>query len=93
MRVGTCIVELHLPECRSLKNKRQVIKALKERLRKKFNISVAEVDHNDLWQSAVLGIAVVAENGRFANEVLSKSIDLVNEERRVELVDYHIDIL
>jgi uncharacterized protein YlxP (DUF503 family) len=93
MRVGTCMVELHLPESRSLKNKRQVIKALKDRLRRKFNISIAEIDNRDRWQSAVLGIAVVSADGRFANEILSKSIDAIRNEHRVEVVDYSIEIL
>lgn len=93
MRVGTCIVELRLPESRSLKNKRQVIKALKDRLRRKFNISIAEIDEHDRWQSAVLGIAVVSADGRFANEILSKSIDTLQNEHRVEIIDYSIEIL
>ena len=65
MVVGVCTVELFIPESQSLKDKRQVLHSLKDRLRGKFNLSVAEVDGQDLWQKAVLGMACVAnENGQ-----------------------------
>ena len=57
--VGLCTVELFLPESQSLKDKRQVLLSLKDRLREKFNLSVAEVDGQDLWQKAVLARAVI----------------------------------
>ena len=62
--VGLCTVELFIPESQSLKDKRQVLLSLKDRLREKFNLSVAEVDGQDLWQKAVLGLACVANEGR-----------------------------
>ena len=61
--VGLCTVELFIPESQSLKDKRQVLLSLKDRLRDKFNLSVAEVDGQDLWQKAVLGLACVANEG------------------------------
>ncbi|MCX5729024.1 MAG: DUF503 domain-containing protein [Nitrospirae bacterium] len=63
--VGLCTVELFIPESQSLKDKRQVLLSLKDRLREKFNLSVAEVDGQDLWQKAVLGLACVANEGRY----------------------------
>ena len=57
MIVGVCTVELFIGDSRSLKDKRQVLHSLKDRLRGKFNLSVAEVDGHDLWQKAVLGMA------------------------------------
>jgi uncharacterized protein YlxP (DUF503 family) len=56
MVVGLCTIELHLPGSQSLKAKRQVLLSLKDRLREKFNVSVAEVAEHDRWQKAVLGI-------------------------------------
>lgn len=75
MRVGTLIVALYLSEGSSLKDKRQVVKSVVERIRQKFNVSIAEVDDLDLWQKATLGIAVVSNDGQHANRVLDKVLD------------------
>ena len=55
-------VQLFLPESQSLKQKRQVLSSLKERLHNRFNLSVAEVDHGDLWQRSTIALAVVSVN-------------------------------
>ena len=94
MNVGTCRVRLRFPENLSLKGKRQILKSITTRLRSKFNVSVAEVDDNDLWQLATLGISCVSNNKRYTNEVLSKSMDfIVNSRFDVEMLDYEIEIL
>jgi hypothetical protein len=94
MNVGTCRVKLRFPENLSLKGKRQILKSIIARLRNKFNVSVAEVDDNDLWQLATLGICCVSNNQRFTNEVLSKAVDfIVNGRFELEIVDYEIEIL
>jgi uncharacterized protein YlxP (DUF503 family) len=94
MNVGTCRVKLRFPENLSLKGKRQILKSLITRLRSKFNVSVAEVDDNDLWQLATLGIACVSNNKRYTNEVLSKAVDfIINGRFELEIVDYEIEIL
>ena len=72
MIVGLCTVELFIPDSHSLKDKRQVLQSLKNRLREKFNLSVAEVDGQDLWQKAVLGLACVANEGRYVNQVWTR---------------------
>ena len=77
MIVGLCTVELFLPESQSLKDKRQVLLSLKDRLREKFNLSVAEVDGQDLWQKAVLGLACVANEGRYVNQVLDQALNVI----------------
>ncbi|MFN0150186.1 MAG: DUF503 domain-containing protein [bacterium] len=92
MVVATVRAEVHLPEANSLKAKRSVITGLKARLRAKFNISVAEVDHLDLWQRCAIGVALVTNDRRFADEVLSKVVSLIASEPRLELLDYHIDL-
>ena len=61
MVVGICTFAIHLPLARSLKDKRQVLKSLKDRLRR-HNLSIAEVDGQDVWQRTVLGIAAVADS-------------------------------
>ena len=92
MRVGTLQVELVLRESYSLKEKRHVLRSLKDRLQNLYNISVAEVDEQDTWQKAVLGISVVGSEGRHVQEVLSKVVDTVRRHPGSELLDYQIEI-
>ena len=94
MNVGTCKIRLCLPENSSLKGKRQVLKSITARLKNKFNVSIAEVGDNDLWQLATLGVCCVSNDRRYTNEVLSKVVDFVADGRfDVELLDYEIEII
>jgi len=94
MNVGVCRIELRLPENQSLKGKRQVLKSLTSRVRNRFNVSVAEVDTQELWQLATFGICCVSNNSRYTNEVLSKVVDFVVDSHfEVELLNYEIEIL
>ena len=92
MIVGCCRIEVYLPESGSLKTKRHLLKSLTARLQNHFNVSVAEVDGNDLWQRAVIGVAVMTNETRFANQVISKVIDHVRNDGRVVLIDYQTEI-
>lgn len=80
MIVGLLSVELHLPGARSLKDKRMVLRRIKDRVRK-FNVAVAEVDHHDLWQRAGLGIVTIATTSDHADRELAAVAD---EIERVE---------
>jgi uncharacterized protein YlxP (DUF503 family) len=94
MNVGVCRVKLRFPENLSLKGKRQILSSVIARLKNKFNVSVAEVDDNDLWQLATLGICTVSNDGRFTNEVLSHVVDaIVGGRFEVEVLDYSIEII
>jgi uncharacterized protein YlxP (DUF503 family) len=94
MNVGVLRINLRLPENLSLKGKRRVLKSITTRVRSKFNVSIAEVGDNGLWQSAVLGICCVSNDGRYTNEVLSKVVDFVVGSRsEVEILNYEIEIL
>lgn len=93
MFVGLCTVELYLPDGHSLKAKRQILLSLKDRLRDKFNVSVAEVGELDLWQKAVLGIACVANEGRYVNQVLDQVVNLIRSVPAIELVQCRIEML
>lgn len=94
MNVGICKVKLRLPDNLSLKGKRQVVKSVTARLKNKFNVSVAEVEDNDLWQLATIGICFVSNDKRFTNEVLSKAVELVvNSQGDFEMLDYEMEIL
>ena len=93
MVVGILKVDLHIPGNNSLKGKRQVLRSLKDRMKGRFNVSVAEVGEEDLWQRATLGIAVVSNDRSHANRVLSKVVDLIESSGPVEVVDYQIELL
>jgi uncharacterized protein YlxP (DUF503 family) len=94
VNVGVCKVKLRLPDNLSLKGKRQIVKSVTARLRNKFNISVAEVDDNDLWQLATIGFCFISNDKRFTNEVLSKAVEVVvNSQGDYEMLDYEIEIL
>lgn len=94
MNVGICKIKLRIPENSSLKGKRQVLKSIIARVRNKFNVSVAEVDDNDLWQLATIGICYVSNDQRHTNEVLSRIVSFVRDSRfEVEMLDYEIEIL
>ena len=94
MNVGVCKVSLRLPENMSLKGKRQVLKSITSRVRNKFNVAVAEVDDNDVWQLAVIGICCISNNRRYTNQVLSRVVNfIVNGRFEVEILDYKIEII
>ena len=87
MIVGTLKLRLVLRESHSLKDKRRVIKSLKDTLSNKFNISVAETDEQDVWQTAEIGIASVGTDGSFVQSVLTNVVNYVRFFGGVELVD------
>jgi uncharacterized protein len=93
MVVGLCTVELFISESQSLKDKRQVLHSLKDRLHGKFNLSVAEVDGQDLWQKAVLGIACVANEGTHVNQVLEQALNLIKGMPAIEVVRTQLELL
>ena len=92
MFIGVCTIELHIPESGSLKTKRHSLKSLKDRIRSKFNVSVAEVDHNDLWQKASLAVAAVSNDKAHLNQTLDHVLNMVRSVPEVSLLDYHIEI-
>jgi uncharacterized protein len=87
MVVGLVVWELHVPGCQSLKDKRQVVKSLKDRLHAKFNVSAAETAHQDLLQRAELAVCVVSNDRKHAQSVLSSCDQLVEMEGRARIVD------
>lgn len=93
MLVGLLQMELHIPGAHSLKDKRQVLQSLIETMRRRFNVSVAEVGRQDAWQQAELGIATVSNERRFLDEVLSRVEAFVESEPRVEITGTTVEIL
>ena len=92
-RVAVGTVELHLPIVGSLKGKRHVLKGLKEKVRARFEVAVAEVDHHDLWQRATLAVACVSHDSRHANEVVSKAMDFIEGNVDGYVSDISVEIL
>jgi len=94
MNIGALIVRLRIPENASLKGKRKIVKSITAQVSNRFNVSVAEIDDHDLWQVATLGISCVSNDGRHANEVLSRVVDFISRVRGdAEVLDYEIEIL
>jgi uncharacterized protein len=90
MTVGIARLTLFLPEVHSLKEKRMVLRRVKDRAQNKFNLSIAEVGENDLWQRALLGIALVGSGRRFVEAALDEVIRFVREEAEVTNVEREI---
>ena len=77
MHVSVCQIKLRLPENYSLTGKRQVIKSMTARLQNRYKVSVAEVDNQDLWQLATLGVAYVSSHRRHADEILANVVKFI----------------
>ena len=96
MVIGVMRLTLFLPENHSLKGKRQVLRAIKDRVRNKFNVSIAEAGDHDLWQRALLGISQVGTDQAFVDAALREVVRAIDDmqiaelgEERVEFLHYH----
>jgi uncharacterized protein YlxP (DUF503 family) len=88
------MVTLHLAGSASLKDKRQVVRSLVDRLRRQFNVAVAEVEEQESWQTAVLGLAVVSNEAGHAARQLDRVVEAIERDRLgVEVVDRYLDVL
>lgn len=81
MVIGVCRVTLHLPASHSLKDKRQVVRSLVGRLRNRFDLAVAEVEDQDRWQIATLGLVCVSSSASVVDEVLTHALDYIEHTR------------
>jgi uncharacterized protein YlxP (DUF503 family) len=94
MVLGTLRVSLHIPHSRSLKEKRMVVRSLVERLRRQFNVAVAEVDDLDVWQVATLGAVVVSADSRHADQMVRKVLDVIEAEEGDALITQtHVELV
>jgi uncharacterized protein YlxP (DUF503 family) len=85
--VAICLLllECYIPESLSLKDKRRILSSLSERLRRQFNIAIAEVDYQDQWQRSQLAIVFVNTNWRMLQSTMSKLTEFIDRDRRVEI--------
>ena len=92
MNLGVCRLKLRLPENQSLKGKRKVLQSVISRVGSSYNVAIAEVDDQDTWQIATLGIACVSNDAQQNNRVLSKVVEHISQSRLdLEILDYEIE--
>ena len=93
MVIAACTITLHLHDNHSLKGKRQVVRSLVEKLRARFNASVAEVADQDLWQRAVIGAACVSGDAQHANEMIDRIVRFVEANAEAEVLDVQVELV
>jgi len=93
MVIGVCRLDLLIHESQSLKEKRRMVKQIIDRVKHRFNVSIAEVGNNDLWQSAQLGLCLVSNDRRFTNSSLDTILDFIETINVAEVVKSDIEIL
>ncbi|NPV28940.1 MAG: DUF503 domain-containing protein [Firmicutes bacterium] len=91
--VGVCIVELYLGEAASLKDKRRVLKSILDRIRARFNVSIAEVDQQDLWQRATVAFVSVSNEQSHAYQVLNAVVKFLENQNHAQIISYQTEII
>lgn len=91
-RVAVCLLEIHIPAAGSLKKKRQVIQSLVKRLRNRFNISMAEVGCEDLWQRSELAVAAICRNSGGAGRVMEQVLSFIERESNIDVISSKIEL-
>lgn len=93
MVIGLLTLELHFPGARSLKDKRQALRSLETRLRNRFNVSVAEVEFQDLWQRSRVAVVAVNTDHGFLESTLSAAAAEAHHSREIEVLDTQTELL
>jgi uncharacterized protein YlxP (DUF503 family) len=94
MSLGLLTLHIHIPGCASLKEKRRRLKPLLARLQREFNVSVAEIDHQDVWQDAIVACALVSNDHKHTQRCLQKVVTWIENHRfDLEVVDDQIEML
>jgi len=88
MLVGVSEIELFVPESDSLKQKRFILESLKKRIRQRFNVSISEIGDTEKWRRVSLGIAIVSNESRFIDKVLSQIVNFIENDGRSEIISY-----
>lgn len=92
IRVAICLLEMHIPEASSLKQKRTVLQSLIKRMRNQYNVSVTEVGSQDLWQRSEIGLAAVCHTGSGADAIIRRLISFVEQDGRVNIISVKQEI-
>ena len=92
MIVAACVIKLHLNGVHSLKEKRRIVKSLCTRLPQKFNLAVAEIEHQDVWQTAVLGLVTIGNDSGYLHGLLEKAVAWIETTRPdIPIEEYSIE--
>ncbi|OLD57720.1 MAG: hypothetical protein AUG12_04130 [Acidobacteria bacterium 13_1_20CM_2_57_8] len=91
--IALLTLDIHLPHAQSLKDKRMVIRRLKDRLRSKFNVSVSEVDHQDLWQRSQMSVVTVGPDESFLQKVLQEAAEEAERAAPECMIQSNIEIV
>jgi len=92
MIVGVLQLQVSVFDAMTLKDKRRVLKSLKDRIRNKFNVSIAEVDYQEQIRTSLLGVSMVANDRRFLDSALTEVVNFVRKNPLLSLVDYSIEM-
>jgi uncharacterized protein YlxP (DUF503 family) len=93
MVVGIGSITFRLHECRSLKSKRKIVKSIVAQVRNKFNVSIAEVGFNDVYQRSEIGFALVGNNRQVLNSKMDKLLNMVEALGLAEIIDTDLEII
>ena len=93
MPIGLLTLEIHIPDAHSLKDKRQVLRSLKDRLRAQFNVAVAELEHQDVWQRALVGVVTLSNDEQHLRESLDRAASEAERLLGRDLVSQEIEVL
>ncbi len=92
MFIATCVLKLRLESVYSLKDKRQILKSILSRLPQQFNLAVAEVDHQDVWHTAVIGLVTIGNDKSYLHGLLEKAVAWIENHRPdIPIDEYHIE--
>lgn len=93
MVIGLCTIELFLGDACSLKDKRRVLKSVMGRVKAHYNVSIAEIGQNDLWQCSTIAFACVSNEKKRAFRVLSSVVKFFEKQRESQVLDYCIELI
>lgn len=93
MLIGICKINLYFSNSHSLKDKRNILKSIKTRIRNHYNVSVSEIDNHDLWKNAILGIVCVGNDKKYLNKILNEIILFLEKQNESQLINYEIIII
>lgn len=91
--IGLLTLDIYVPYCNSLKEKRIVVKSLKDKIRKKYNVSISEIDFHDKWQRVRLGIAQVGNDYNFIEKNMNAIFTMIESNGKAEIVDHNFEFI
>ena len=94
MHVGTCKIELYLPMNQDLKGKRRIVKSLSDQIRSRFNVSVSEIENNELWQIATIGIAIISNKIIILNRTFDQIFSFIESSNHdLNIISHDTEII